>query len=203
LRLYLQLNGCNLKIKPAAAGRSIIISTRKKQKAMTKNETVFSKDTANKKLTVVREFDAPLDLVWAAWTQAEILDQWWAPKPYKAETKTMDFREGGVWLYSMVGPEGSRHWSRVDYKKIDAPSSITSDCVFCDENGNAAPGMPAMGWRKAFSQTGSTTTVRVELSFLTEADLENIIKMGFKEGFTAGLSNLDHYLSTQLQIHKQ
>jgi uncharacterized protein YndB with AHSA1/START domain len=54
---------------------------------MTKRETVFSKDLQNKKLTVVREFDAPLERVWEAWTKSEILDQWWAPKPYKTETK--------------------------------------------------------------------------------------------------------------------
>jgi uncharacterized protein YndB with AHSA1/START domain len=163
---------------------------------MTKNEIVFSKDTANKKLTVVREFDSPLDLVWQAWTDSEILDQWWAPKPYKAETKTMDFREGGLWLYCMVGPEGNRHWCRVDYKKIDPPRSITSDSSFTDKDGNITRDLPGMGWSQAFSQTGSITTVRVVLSFTTEADLETIINMGFKEGFTAGLNNLDHYLST-------
>ncbi|HEV3324445.1 MAG TPA: SRPBCC domain-containing protein [Puia sp.] len=169
---------------------------------MTKNEIVFSKDIANKRLTVVREFDAPLKVVWQAWTDSEILDQWWAPNPYKAETKTMDFREGGLWLYCMVGPEGNRHWCRVDYKKIEPPGSITSKSSFCDEAGHITHDLPGMAWSEAFSQTGSTTTVRVELSFTTEADLETIINMGFREGFTAGLNNLDHYLSTQYQIRK-
>jgi len=73
---------------------------------MTKREAVFSKDLKTNKLTVIRSFDAPLELVWQAWTESEILDQWWAPKPYRAETKTMDFSEGGRWLYCMVGPTG-------------------------------------------------------------------------------------------------
>ena len=73
---------------------------------MTTNETVFNKDLPNKKLTVLREFNAPPDLVWEAWTDSEILDQWWAPKPYRAATQKMDFREGGIWLYDMLGPEG-------------------------------------------------------------------------------------------------
>jgi uncharacterized protein YndB with AHSA1/START domain len=165
---------------------------------MTKNEPVFSKDTPNKKLTVLKEFDAPLNLVWQAWTQAEILDQWWAPKPYKADTKTMDFREGGIWLYCMTGPQGDKHWSLVEYKKIEPPRSIISESRFCDSEGKVKLDSPCMFWNDAFSQTGSTTTVRVVLTFATEADLESIIKMGFKEGFTAGLSNLDDYLSTQL-----
>jgi uncharacterized protein YndB with AHSA1/START domain len=164
---------------------------------MTKKETVFSKDLANRKLTVVREFDASLELVWKAWTESEILDQWWGPKPYRAETKTMDFREGGVWLYCMAGPTGDRHWCRVDYKTIEPKKSISTTNVFCDEEGIINPDLPPMDWRKQFSQTDSGTTVRVEITFAKEADMETIIKMGFQEGFTAGLSNLDHYLSTQ------
>ena len=167
---------------------------------MTKKETIFSKDLSNRKLTVVREFDASLDQVWKAWTEREILDQWWGPKPYRAETKTMDFREGGVWLYCMAGPTGDRHWCRVDYKTIEPKKSISTTNVFCDEEGSRNPDLPRMDWRKEFSQTGSVTTVRVEISFPTTADMETIIKMGFQEGFTAGLSNLDHYLSAQLPV---
>ncbi|MDP4252983.1 MAG: SRPBCC domain-containing protein, partial [Bacteroidota bacterium] len=93
---------------------------------MTKNETVFSKDLPNNKLTVTRAFDAPPDIVWRAWTESEILDQWWAPKPYRTETKTMDFREGGFWLYCMVGPQGDRHWCRIDYVRIEQGKSMTT-----------------------------------------------------------------------------
>ncbi|SRR5258708_17067662 len=161
---------------------------------MTKNEAVFSKDLQNKKLTVVRAFDAPIKQVWNAWTKSEILDHWWAPKPYNAETKTMDFREGGQWIYCMVGPEGDRTWCRVDYKTIEPYRSITSVDMFCDENGNETLDFPRMNWKKEFSQTGSGTTVKVEITFAQTADMEMILKMGFQEGFTAGLGNLDHYL---------
>jgi uncharacterized glyoxalase superfamily protein PhnB/uncharacterized protein YndB with AHSA1/START domain len=170
---------------------------------MTKKETVFSKDLQNKKLTVVREFDAPLELIWKAWTESEILDQWWAPKPYRAETKSMDFREGGSWLYCMVGPKGDSAWCRVDYKTIKPYKSITSIDQFCDENGKVNTEFPSMNWKKEFSQTDSGTTVRVEIAFAKEADMETIIKMGFQEGFTAGLGNLDHYLSTQFKIRQE
>jgi len=73
------------------------------QKALLFN---FLVDKENKKITVERSFNAPLDLVWSAWTEAEILDLWWAPKPYRTETKKMDFREGCRWHYCMVSPEG-------------------------------------------------------------------------------------------------
>jgi uncharacterized protein YndB with AHSA1/START domain len=103
---------------------------------MTKNEAVFTKDTANKTITVVRPFDANQQQVWDAWTQSEILDQWWAPKPWKAGTKSMDFREGGEWFYYMEGPDGERHYSKFIYKTINPITSYSGYDMFSDENGN-------------------------------------------------------------------
>src|SRR5918998_1542357 len=85
---------------------------------ITMKQTAISKDLQNKKLQVIREFDAPLELVWKAWTDSSMLDLWWAPKPWKARTKTMDFREGGSWLYCMVGPDGEQNWARVDFLTV-------------------------------------------------------------------------------------
>jgi len=161
---------------------------------MTKNKAVFSKDMENKKLNVVRSFDAPLAQVWKAWTTAEILDLWWAPKPYKAETGKMDFREGGQWLYGMVSPEGEKNWCRVDYKTIELNKSITTVVMFCDEQGHENQDFPKMHWKKEFSQTNEGTTVNIEITFDQEVDMEMILKMGFQEGFTAGLDNLDEFL---------
>ena len=163
---------------------------------MTKNETVFSKDLEKKKLTVVRAFDASLERVWEAWTTSGTLDQWWAPKPYRAETKTMDFREGGRWLYCMVGPTGDKHWCRVDYKTIRPLKSITDSAMFCDEEGRENLEFPVMHWNKQFKETGDATTVTIDISFDRETDMEAILKMGFQEGFTMGLGNLDLYLDS-------
>lgn len=71
---------------------------------MENNKTQFVKDAANKQIKVTRYFDASLELVWRTWTESELLEQWWAPHPFKAITKHMDFREGGYWLYYMLGP---------------------------------------------------------------------------------------------------
>jgi uncharacterized protein YndB with AHSA1/START domain len=163
---------------------------------MTKNETTFTKDVANKKLIVVRAFDAKLEPVWNAWTQSELLDQWWAPKPYKTETKKMDFREGGIWLYAMIGPDGDKSNCRVDFHEIELHKSILSDDMFCDEEGTPSKDFPLMHWHQLFEESGDGTTVTVTLTFDDIADLETILKMGFQEGFTAALGNLDDYFST-------
>jgi len=158
-------------------------------------ETIFMKDLANKKIKVTREFDAPPELVWKAWTDSELLDQWWAPKPWKANTKSMDFREGGRWLYYMQGPDGSRHYCMVDYKSITANKVFVVENYFCDENGKRVDSMPGMFWKNTFSKSSEGTKVEVEITFASESDLEKIIEMGFKEGFASAHNNLDELLA--------
>jgi uncharacterized protein YndB with AHSA1/START domain len=154
----------------------------------------FQVDKDNRKIHVTREFASNVANVWAAWTKAELLDQWWAPHPWQAKTKKMDFREGGMWLYAMVGPEGENIWARLDYVRINALKSFNSKDAFCDENGVINESFPRMLWNNVFKDQGDATTVAVEISFSELADLEKIIEMGFKEGFTAALENLDELI---------
>ena len=158
-------------------------------------QTIVSKDLTNKKIVVVREFDAPVDQVWKAWTDSNILDSWWAPRPWTTKTKSMDFREGGRWLYAMVGPDGTETWCRVDYKKIDANKTFSSEDAFCDEAGNDNSDFPLMQWKNEFSKTATGTKVKVEITFASEEDLNKILEMGFEEGFKSAFDNLDELLA--------
>lgn len=170
------------------------------------NKTIlfnFRVDKENNKIKVERSFNAPVDLVWAAWTEPDILDQWWAPKPWRAETKSMDFREGGRWLYCMVGPEGERHWALFEYKSIVPQKHYSGLDAFCDENGNISESHPRMRWNNVFSDKQDHTVVNIEISFDKLSDLETILQMGFKEGFTMGLENLDQYIDAQFYLRKQ
>jgi uncharacterized protein YndB with AHSA1/START domain len=162
---------------------------------ITTKETSLKKDVANKKITVVREFDAPVDQVWKAWTDSSMLDIWWAPKPWKARTKSMDFREGGFWLYCMEGPDGEKTWARVDFETIEEGKRFIALDSFCDENGNKNNDFPSMLWTNEFIRTNSGTRVEIEISFPSEEDLQKIVEMGFQEGFTAALGNLDELLA--------
>ena len=163
---------------------------------MVTKETIYSKDPSNKKLNVVREFDAPVELVWKAWTEQELLDKWWAPKPWKAVTTSMNFREGGTWFYYMQGPDDARHYCRVDYKSITPNKVFTGDDAFCDEKGNINKEFPIMQWECKFNSTSNGTKVSVDVTFDSEADLEKIVEMGFKEGFAAAHNNLDEVLAS-------
>lgn len=163
----------------------------------------FDVDKENNQIKVKRSFNAPIDLVWMAWTEAEILDQWWGPKPWVAKTKTMDFREGGYWLYAMVGPNGETHWSRVDYIKIVPEKFFSARDGFCDAEGNPDNTLPRNKWENTFSDRGQETVVDILLTFDALEDLEKVIEMGFKEGFTSGLENLDQYIESQFRLRNQ
>ena len=158
-------------------------------------ETTYTKDLENKKIKVTREFDAAVEKVWRAWTEKELLDQWWAPRPWKAVTMSMDFSNGGTWLYYMEGPDGSRHYCRADYRSIVANKSYEGLDAFCDEKGNINNEFPRMHWKVAFNKADSGTKVDVEITFSSVEDLQKIIEMGFQEGFASAHNNLDELLA--------
>lgn len=163
----------------------------------------FTVNKENNTVNVKREFAANLELVWDAWTKPEILDQWWAPKPYRTETKSIDFREGGMWLYAMISPENVKHWCKNDYHKIEHQQSFSGLDAFCDENGEVNKEMPRTFWTNEFNENGNTTLVNITAKYDSLSDLEKIIEMGFKEGFTMALENLDQYIEAKLKLRKQ
>lgn len=155
--------------------------------------------TVNKKSNTVhvnREFAGELALVWDAYTKPEILDQWWAPKPWASKTKSMEFKEGGRRLYAMVGPKGEEHWALADFTSIWPKNNFKYLDAFCDPNGNINNEMPRSTWDLSFINNGNTTSVNIIIMHETLADLEKILEMGFKEGFTMALGNLDEILLT-------
>ncbi|MGC4039901.1 MAG: SRPBCC domain-containing protein [Flavobacterium sp.] len=156
----------------------------------------FTVNKENNTVNVKREFGAGLALVWDAWTKPEILDQWWAPKPWKAVTVSMDFKEGGRWLYYMQGPEGERHYCINDYQKINVQKDFSGLDAFTDENGTINTDMPRTLWHNTFTQNGETTIVNIVAQYDSLEDLEKIIAMGFKEGFTMAMGNLDEYFES-------
>lgn len=148
-------------------------------------------------MRVERTFEAPLETVWKAWTTPEILDQWWGPAPWHAETSQLELKVGGTWQYAMVGPEGERSYCRADYDLVQAPHRFAGQDSFCDEHGSILSDPPGMHWDVQFEAEGDTTNVIVTIQFATEEAMEKIVAMGFQQGFTIGMDQLDTLLTTQ------
>ncbi|MBS3914166.1 MAG: SRPBCC domain-containing protein [Bacteroidetes bacterium] len=154
----------------------------------------FTVDKENNTILVKREFAADVAIIWDAFTKPEILDQWWAPKPWKARTKVMDFREGGHWIYAMVGPEGEEHWARADFQTIEPQKRYTGLDAFSDADGVINPAMPQSTWDVHFKAQDHKTLVAYHIEFGDLAQLEATIQMGFKEGLTLAMEGLDEWL---------
>lgn len=151
----------------------------------------FSVDKENSKVNVKRKFNAPISDVWSAWTEPEILDQWWAPAPWKSRTKKMNFKEGGQRLYAMVGPQGEEHWALADFTSITPKTNFKYLDAFCDSEGNLNVDFPRSDWDVSFDEQNGSTFVNIAIKHENLSDLEKIIEMGFKEGFTIAMEGLD------------
>ena len=159
----------------------------------------FTVDKATATITITREFAAGLDLVWDAFTKAEILDQWMGPKPWRVQTKEMDFREGGRWLYAMVSPENvtPTRYSLAEFVEIQPKSSFTTKNSFSDENGNPIDtGFTFSLTKNSFKAGAEKTTVQIVKKMASLSELEQFIAMGYKEGMDMVMRNLDEYLLT-------
>lgn len=155
----------------------------------------FTVDKETKTIYITREFAAGLDLVWDAFTKAEILDQWFVPKPLQVRTKEMDFREGGRWLYAMISDGNVMGYSLVEFTTIQPKTGFSTRNTFSDENGNPVSDAFSVV-KNSFREGEETTTVYIEKKFDDLSTLEMIISMGYEEGTAAGFSELDKYLLT-------
>lgn len=157
----------------------------------TKSKILVVKDFKERSILISREFNAPLENVWRAYTESELLRLWWAPAPWRAETKTMNFSVGGFWLYAMVGPEGERHCGRMNNTAIVHHQYFEIEDAFCDENGNVNTELPVSKGQIAFRETENGTLVDFKMTYPSEEDLQKIVEMGFVQGITACLDQLE------------
>lgn len=157
----------------------------------------FSVDRTTKTAIVTREFNAELSLVWDAYTRQEILDQWWAPKPWTSKTKYMNFEVGGQRFYAMVGPEGQERWSIQTYTSISPKTNFKMSNTFADKDEN--PELPGSEWDFNFSEQNGKTKVCISIYNESLTRLEKMIEMGFKEGTAMTMKNLEELLATLSQ----
>lgn len=160
---------------------------------MTKNLFFdFTVDKAAKTVTIIREFDAPVSLVWDAFTKQELLDQWVAPAPFSSKTKYMNFEVGGRRFYAMVSPEGQARWAIQEYTSINPMTHFKMMNAFADEQEN--PELPGSEWDYWFSEQNGITTVKIRVFNESFERMERLMD-GFQQGFTMSLKNLENLLA--------
>ncbi len=155
----------------------------------------FTLDKASKKAFITREFDADLSLVWDAFTKAELLDQWVAPKPFISKTKSQDFKVGGRRFYAMVSPEGQERWAIQKYMSISPKTNFKLFNAFADKDEN--PELPGSEWDYTFSEHNGITKVSIVIYNESLERMERMIEMGFTEGFKLSMNNLENLLASR------
>jgi uncharacterized protein YndB with AHSA1/START domain len=153
----------------------------------------FTVDKAAKTVTITREFDADLSLVWDAFTKADLLDHWLPPQPMTAKTKYQDFKVGGKRFYAMVSPEGEERWALQEYTSITPETHFSMYNAFADRNEN--PELLGSEWNHTFSAQNGTTTICISIYNESFERMERLLE-GFITGMKMSLSNLEHLLAT-------
>jgi uncharacterized protein YndB with AHSA1/START domain len=153
----------------------------------------FTLDKTTKTVLIIREFNAPQALVWEAFTNAELLDQWVAPKPFTSRTKYMEFKEGGKRFYAMVSPEGDERWALQEYKTIRPKTYFKMYNAFADKDGNTEP--TGSEWEYTFTEQNGITKVSISIYNESLERLERILN-GFTIGMKMSLVNLEELLAS-------
>ena len=143
--------------------------------------------TADREISSTRIFHAPRGLVWAAWTDAEHLGQWWGPTGFTTTTKHFDFRPGGQWLHTMHGPDGTDYRNDITYTLIIEPERIEY------EHGPS----PVFHTTVSFEEeAGNKTRLTMTALFPTKQERDRIVeKFRAVEGMHQTLGRLDEYIA--------
>ena len=148
-----------------------------------------SKTVADREIVVTRLIDAPRDLVFAAFTEQEHIEQWWAPKG--AVTHEMDVKPGGVWRYSQPAHNGSSMPFEIKFIGLDRPTRLGYDY---GADGANAP--EPVRTTVIFEEEDGKTKVTLQLLFATAVERKQAVKYGAIVGAMQALENLADYLAT-------
>ncbi|MFV8344071.1 SRPBCC family protein [Flavobacterium sp. XS2P39] len=105
----------------------------------TKNQTTITTSSTKQELLIVREYEAPREVVWSAWTDPTKFMEWWGPKNFTCPFCEIDFKVGGKYRYCMRSPEGQDYWGTGTFTEIVPMKRITYTDSFADEKGNVVP----------------------------------------------------------------
>lgn len=147
------------------------------------------KDASARTLSLKRTFNAPVKLVWEAWTQPEHIVQWWAPKGMKVTVIEHNFKVGGKWKYVMPMPDGNEFISDGVYTVIVKFEKIFSSANF-------KPMTEGVEIQALFEKNGDKTNFTFNVIHPTEEYCKQQEKMGFYNGWGSVFATLDSYLMT-------
>jgi uncharacterized protein YndB with AHSA1/START domain len=159
--------------------------------------TVISveKDLDSLTLTLIAEFDAPIERVWQLLSDPRQLEAWWGPPGAPATVQDHELTPGGRVTYFMTLPEGrtSRGWWRIT--SVSPPESLEFVDGFADQDGSPIVDGPTTTIRVRLSELGGSTRMEVRSTFESREHMQRVVKLGAPEAFAAAVGQMDALLA--------
>lgn len=144
----------------------------------------------NRTLSLKKVFNAPIKLVWEAWTNPDHVIQWWAPKGMKINVMEHNFKVGGKWKYSMPMPDGNMFISEGKYLEIEPEKKIVTTADF-------KPMTEGVELHVLFEADGDKTNFTFSVVHTTEDYARQQEKMGFYNGWGSAFNRMETLLTNQ------
>ena len=144
-------------------------------------------DLADRTLKIEKTFNAPVQLVWDAWTKSVHILKWWAPSGMEIKVISHDFKVGGKWKYSMPMPDGNEFISEGTYKEIIELEKIITSADF-------KPMTENVELQTHFKADGNKTKFTFSVVHPTVEYCKQQEEMGFYNGWGSALERLEEVL---------
>jgi uncharacterized protein YndB with AHSA1/START domain len=143
----------------------------------------------DREIRIERVFDAPRDVVFATFTDPELIPEWWGPRDTTTVVDRMDVRAGGSWRFVMRGPDGSESGFRGTYREVTPPERIVQTFEW-----EGMPGHVAVD-TATFEDLGDRTKVTTVSLFHTTEERDGMLASGMEGGLNETYARLDEVLA--------
>jgi uncharacterized protein YndB with AHSA1/START domain len=158
--------------------------------------TSVDTDTDNLTISLIADFDAPVDRVWELWADPRKLEQWWGPPGYPATFEKHDLTPGGEATYFMTGPEGDKSRGMWRVTAVEPPTSLEFTDAFADADGKPIADMPGSKVTILLGERDGGTRMEMRSKFDSREAMEKLVDMGMVEGLRQAVSQMDALLAT-------
>jgi len=156
--------------------------------------TDITKDLDACSMTVLAEYDAPVERCWQLWADPRQLERWWGPPSYPATFVEHDLTPGKFCTYFMTGPEGDTPHGWWKVVSVEPPHGFEIEDGFGDEPGNDN-GMPLTTMRvRLADRSGGGTRMTVTSTFASTESMAKVLEMGMEEGIRQAAGQIDAIL---------
>jgi uncharacterized protein YndB with AHSA1/START domain len=156
-----------------------------------KNQTVLTAEPGKQEIFITREFDAPRELVFRAYTDPDLYVQWLGPRGYSMKLETFEPQSGGRWRYTHKDEQGNEFGFHGVNHEVLAPERIIGTFEF---DGLPEAGHVALETARFEELPGGRTRVTTQSIFQSVADRDGMVQAGMEQGVVEGYERLDELL---------